>query len=262
MTSKAVHAAIQLLDQYAIDDPTDVPIEDLIQAQGAIYDEKPMHGAEGRIIFGPKSASVVINSRINSPEKRRFVKAHELGHLTLHRGQQPFFRCDDSAFLDWHRAGSHESEANLFASELLMPTNLFRQQANNQSFSVAFVVELARLFQTSLTATAIRYTQLGPEPVALFWSRRGVVQWRCRSDEFFARYLRKAQTFVHPHSMAHQFFRHGTRAVPTAPQLVLPEVWLDDRRVPNDLLFYEDCFPMPRLEAALSFIWMSNEYCN
>lgn len=262
MTPKAIYAAQQLLKQYAIQDPTEVPIEDLIQAQGAMYDERPMNGAEGRIIFGAKSASVTVNSLIVHSEKRRFVRAHELGHLSLHRGLRPYFRCDDYAFQDWSRSGSHESEANTFASELLMPSDLFQHEAAKQPFSTTYIIELSRLFQTSLTSTAIRYSRLGPEPIAIFFSQRGIIQWGCHSQGFIARYLRKRKTTVHSDSIAYQFFQNGSADLPCTAQMVLPDVWLDDSRIPNDLLFYEDCIPMPRLEAVLSFVWSSGEFKN
>lgn len=260
MTSPPVYAVQQLFKRYSIDDPTEIPIEDLIQAQGAMYEEKPMNGAEGRIIFGAKSASVTVNSLISNSGKRRFVRAHELGHLSLHRGLKPYFRCDESDFYQWNRLSSHESEANEFASELLMPSDLFRQETRAKTFGISFISELADLFQTSFTATTIRYSQLGPEPIAVFWSLKGVIQWSFRSDAFIARYLRKKKTSVHPDSKTYQFYQKGTLAQSTTPQLVLPEVWLDDKRVPNDLLFYEDCLPMPKLEAALSCVWMSGNY--
>jgi Zn-dependent peptidase ImmA (M78 family) len=260
MTSKAIHEAQQLHKRYAIEDPTEIPIEDLIQAQGAMYDERPMNGAEGRIIFGAKSASITVNSLIAHSEKRRFVRAHELGHLSLHRGLQPYFRCDDSAFQDWSRSGSHESEANTFASELLMPSDLFKHEADKQPFSTGYIADLSRLFQTSLTSTAIRYSRLGPEPIAIFWSQHGIIQWNCHSDGFIARYLRKQQTTVHSDSVAYQFFKNGLSGFSGIPQMVLPNVWFDDRRVPNDLLFFEDCIIMPRLEATLSFVWSSGEF--
>jgi len=260
MTSKAILEAQQLLKRYAIEDPTEIPIEVLIQAQGAMYDERPMNGAEGRIIFGAKSASITVNSLITHTEKRRFVRAHELGHLSLHRGLQPYYRCDDSAFQDWSRSGSHESEANTFASELLMPSDLFRHEAVKQPFSTAYITELSRLFQTSLTSTAIRYSRLGPEPIAIFWSQHGIIQWCCHSEGFIARYLRKRKTAVHSDSIAYQFFQNGLFDLSCTSQMVLPDVWFDDRRVPKDLLFYEDCIPMPRLEATLSFVWSSGEF--
>jgi Zn-dependent peptidase ImmA (M78 family) len=70
---------------------------------------------------------VWINSRQNSYEpRRRFTLAHEIGHFCMHRVDGKVEFVDDKSTMSrsesyWTR---HESEANNFAAELLMPTSL------------------------------------------------------------------------------------------------------------------------------------------
>ena len=68
--------------------------------------------------FDADSKVIVVNDR-EVDERQRFTIAHELGHFCLNHGSS--FR--DTASPGWFRKGnpSHETEANKFAAELLMP---------------------------------------------------------------------------------------------------------------------------------------------
>jgi Zn-dependent peptidase ImmA (M78 family) len=258
MNDTPTSSAFKLLSQYGIEDPTDVPIEDLIWAQGGIYVEKPMSGAEGRIIFGTnKSAIIVVNQTIKSPEKLRFIRAHELGHLRLHRLLRPFFHCDTQAFLERNKQGSHESEANAFAAELLMPEHLFLPLIRAEPFSVELLQKTARRFQTSLSVTAYRYAELGVEPLAFFFSQNGQIEWAHRSEGYLATYLQTKKP-LNSQSVTYRCIRNGVSS--SVPELVPAEVWFNDRRVPGELLVYEHCVLVPSMGGAYSFVWMSNQY--
>ncbi len=84
--------------------------------------------------------------------RARFTVAHELGHLFLgHPGNQPRVRVDkgvDVALAD----PQLEKEANIFASEFLMPSDLV-----DSSMSTG---EISRRFQVSLEAAARRGSEL------------------------------------------------------------------------------------------------------
>ena len=252
MYLKSSAAAIQLLKDYSIDDPNEIPLEDLVFSEGAIFEEKPMSGADGRIIFGKTFSIVTINSNIQNKNKRRFVIAHELGHLKLHRNIQRFFSCDEKAFLEWHKAGSHESQANEFAAELLMPSNLFVSEASKKKFSIEHILELSKVFNTSVTSTAIRYTDLGTFPIAIVYSQNGEIKWFSRNANFVCKFLRVKER-VAENSVAWQYFKKGD--VPKTPTLVLPNVWFKDFQLRSDQYFYEQCFKITTLNAVLSFIW-------
>jgi Zn-dependent peptidase ImmA (M78 family) len=252
MLSKSSNAAIQLLTDYCIDDPNEIPLEDLVISEGGIFEEKPMTGADGRIVFGKKYSVVTINSNIQNKNKRRFVIAHELGHLKLHKNLERFFSCDEKAFLEWHKTGSHESQANEFAAELLMPSKLFASHAAKKTFSLDHIINLSKVFNTSITSTAIRYTDLGSFPIAIIYSQNGEVKWYSRNSNFVCRFL-KIKERVPENSVASQFFKKGD--VPNSPTLVLPKVWFKDFQLRSDQYFYEQCFKISSLNAVLSFIW-------
>jgi hypothetical protein len=70
---------------------------------------------------------LLYNNELTSPGRIRFTQAHELGHYILHRLKRDEFRCSSDDMLSWEDKNI-ESEADLFASYLLMPFNDFRKQ--------------------------------------------------------------------------------------------------------------------------------------
>jgi len=71
----------------------------------------------------------------------------------------------------------HEREADFFATALLMPQALFKSAMNRHSPGIEAIKALSELFETSLTATAIRYAQLTPDPVAVLVSKGRSVEY-------------------------------------------------------------------------------------
>lgn len=98
-----------------------------------------------RIYFNPNESLV----------RQRFTIAHELGHFMLNHGHS--FR-DPSLNFSW-RNGSHEVEANKFASELLMPEVAVRHFVVDKGVTDAQV--LADRFGVSLAALRFRLINLG-----------------------------------------------------------------------------------------------------
>lgn len=98
-----------------------------------------------------------------SPGRRRFTIAHEVGHFVLHvpvvhklfaDGPGDIQEIDErssSGRLSAHR--KREREANIFASELLMPETLLNEQARATGFNLP---ALARRFEVSVPAMRLR----------------------------------------------------------------------------------------------------------
>lgn len=116
---------------------------------------------------------VVVPGRIN------FTLAHELGHYFCHRQWQAEFRCGQGAMLDYYGEASKqmEKEANVFASYLLMPATDFRQQINRQTITLELLGEVADRYQTSFTATALKWLEITEEAAMLVVARDEFVCW-------------------------------------------------------------------------------------
>lgn len=100
-----------------------------------------------------------INS-LHHANRRRFTLAHELGHYLLHRDAGNFE--DGALFRREAQFDRHESEANAFASKLLMPETEFRTLIVSRNPNID---ELARHFGVSAAAAKFRAEALGEERI-------------------------------------------------------------------------------------------------
>ena len=102
------------------------------------------------------AASEIWVRRDESPTRRRFTIAHEIGHHFLHSdGATVLCRAADVDQAE-EAARLKEREANRFAAELLMPEELVREHGARE----ADVAELARTFDVSPIAMAYRLVNL------------------------------------------------------------------------------------------------------
>src|SRR5208337_1830070 len=100
----------------------------------------------------------------------RFTVAHELGHYFLPGHPERLFPAGDG--LHESRSGfisndPLERQADYFASALLMPAHQFREAVDYAGHGFAAIEKLATHCQTSITATAIRYTAFTDEAAAV-----------------------------------------------------------------------------------------------
>jgi hypothetical protein len=78
----------------------------------------------------------------------------------------------------------YEREADLFGVELLIPEFLFHRNRKEFTLGLEGVKGLAEVFQTSLTATGIRYATLCTEPVAVVVSEGEKILYSVLSKPF------------------------------------------------------------------------------
>ena len=89
-----------------------------------------------------------------------------------------------------------------------MPEAMFRERLERTVPSLELIEKFAADFQTTLTATAIRYTDLCEERRALAFSFDGKVMWTRRSPDFQS-WITPGKK-VRPCSIAVDFFRTGS----------------------------------------------------
>jgi hypothetical protein len=115
----------------------------------------------------------------------RFTVAHELGHYFLPGHAEKLFPNGNG--LHPSRSGfiSHdplERQADGFASALLMPEMLFRKAVGKAGSGFSAIEKLAMCCKTSITSTAIRYTQFTDEAVAVIVSSGQHIDYCFMSD--------------------------------------------------------------------------------
>jgi Zn-dependent peptidase ImmA (M78 family) len=128
--------------------------------------------------------------RVDNPQSGRahFTLAHELGHYFIdeHRnalaaGVVP----SHPSFSEYESPLLVESEADHFASNLLMPEQRFRLACKTKRVGMASILEMSSVFGTSVTSTALRYVKLDIVPCAVFKWANAKLQWHWMSTDTF-----------------------------------------------------------------------------
>lgn len=206
-----------LLHELAIEEPAELHVEALARRCGAQVWYKPLEGCEANIYGWGDQAIITVNSS-SRRERQRFSVGHELGHWMHDRGTLAF-RCDERAFYEqWFtQTVNVEERANRFATELLLPESMFAPRVAGLPITLETAREVARIFEMSLTATAIRLVELGSYPAMVYCTRGGRRHWFRASPDFpdnlWPREWPGERTLAHELLKNHQHRELGPRAV-------------------------------------------------
>lgn len=129
-------------------------------------------GVSGMLIRVGNEFAIAYSTHIDNEPFQRFSVSHELGHYFLLGHVDAVM---DERGIHESRAGfasndRYEIEADRFAAGFLMPRHLFFPALQKSGQGLAAIERLATLCETSLHATAIRYTQCARDPVAIILS--------------------------------------------------------------------------------------------
>jgi Zn-dependent peptidase ImmA (M78 family) len=204
----AASRARNIISDWGIEDPQEIDLNAIAAEHGVLILEKPIHGAAARLISESDTGVIVVDQNIKEQGKKRFATAHEFGHFVLHRNKTPVKVCTDDSFFEWYSKSEIEPESNAFAAELLMPESMFKARCKCRMPGFSIVERLAMEFQTTLTATAIRFTQFTNQACALIASKNSNVKWFFLNELFPYRVIGVGSK-VHPISYAHDFFDSG-----------------------------------------------------
>jgi len=182
-------AAHRLLVNTGWTKPGDVSLEDMIFSLDGILKYSPLTGSEGRILIKGDSAVITVDSNINYESRKNWVIAHEIGHFCLHKNVVPLFSDTYKTLSDWFQKGPQEQQANDFASELLMPSPLFKQRVVGKKLDINLIQDTAQYFNVSLTATFLKYRFLGDFPVMIIFIENGLIKWKQFTQGFPFEYI-------------------------------------------------------------------------
>lgn len=149
-------------------------------------------------------------------------------------------------------------EANEFASELLMPTELFNCKVQYQKFNPDFLRHLADFFQTSITSVAFKCVDLNIHPICLFFISDGVVRYWKKSADFKHWITDRNQMPPHQYSVAMEYIDAGYEPIYTkeeSQQEINKSTWFDLRDGDNNETFYEYCITTKQYKTILSVVW-------
>lgn len=136
-------------------------------------------GASGMLLHVEGQFGICYPTHVASDGFKRFSVAHEIGHYRLPGHLDVIFNeqghhVSHAGFKDANR---YEKEADYFAAALLMPTKLFSASIQQAGEGLKAIESIAREYETSMEATAIRYTQLCRDPVAVIRSEGRTIDY-------------------------------------------------------------------------------------
>lgn len=246
--TKAKAKAYQLTQEYFIDRPKPVPIEDIAMDKKVVCISGPLTGCLARLVRKGKHGVIRVSDKVTDSGPRRFAVAHEMGHWFLHEAYTQYFICSASDMLDY-RKSPIEAEANIFASELLMPTALFRPLAESSAPTWDTIRNLCEVFDTSLAATALRFVDFCKFECFLALSKNGHIQWvKQKEVKSGLRVMRTGP--VSSSSLAHYAFRE-LRSIPC--EEVPTDTWILET-FSRSVEISEEALFMPRMNSVLSLI--------
>jgi hypothetical protein len=236
-------------------------LDEIVYARGALIRECPMEGAEARLLVGMgKPIISVSSSPFIHPHRRRFSIIHELGHYEMHRGTGLLRSCTKLDIQDRPASSTSidaEQEANQFASAFLIPARFVEKSFAGNKPSFELISKWAEKLQTSLTATALRYTRFTHEPVAVVYSFRGTIQYFQPSAEFVdLGVFPDVNQPVGSNTGARKLFKDGD--APHEWQQVRAAEWFreDESAFDRGDMIREWSIGMPNYEAVLSLLWV------
>lgn len=251
--AKSRDAARQTLERLWVQAPQDIELDLFTAECGLHMIEGGLDTADGRIVAGEAPRGFIrVRAGIRSPGRRRFVVAHELGHYHLHKRQS---YTDTSRELSTYRHGNIETEANLFAAELLMPEFLFKPRIAGMTPLHSALQALADEFSTSQLATVMQFLTYTREPCALIFTKNAVVQWS-RPSPAWEWPLRDGT--VHRFSGAGEYFNSGN--APKPGMIKTPAgAWITQFSPGGDETIREDVLVWPEQQVTLSLLWVDDE---
>jgi IrrE N-terminal-like domain len=213
--------AERVLQELGISEPAEIDLEAIAFHLGARVRFRRLEGCEARII-GCNDTAIITIHRDSSPTRKRFSLAHEIGHWKHHRGQTLVCRVDE-----WRPQDkmSPERVANTFAADLLMPKYLFAPIAGAYpKLNFKTVAEIARVFRTSLTATAIRLVDWGHAPALLVSHSSSGRKWFTRGPDVSSRWFPRDNLDADSFAFG---ILHGGGPDDTVPRRIGAEAWFD-----------------------------------
>jgi len=256
-------AAKGVLSENGFKEIINYPLDLFAEGLGATVLFKSLHKSDGRIIFGNRRALIEINKDIQYEPRQRFTLAHEIGHLVMHPGID--VHNDTEASTSWFnskesqsKTGIVEYEANQFASELLIPSEIFYLKQKGEKFSPDLLRSLAVFFNASITATAFKYFELGDHPICLVHCYNNIVKYWKRPEDYH-HYIKDRTKLTPPDdSVAGEFFDNGTvYSKAESAQEIWKSTWFEmkDSEDDSDYEFFEYCITHSGAKMTLSVIW-------
>lgn len=250
-----------------ISDPTDLQyLKEICMERGVFVREEHIDGAEARLTFsepgGELKAIIAVKPNDTYETRTRFSIAHELGHFEIHNDIASTISCNDRALNEWFGKKAHqqrETDANEFASELLMPEKFIKSEFASDQPSLNLIEDIAGKYQCSFLAVARRLIDLTEEPCALVYFRKDQIMYHFASKYFKDQRYWISPGKLDPHTFAFDVARDNSAG--KRMSRVDATAWIDtsemkdwQREKLEDKTVLEQARYFPRLDLGVSLI--------
>lgn len=158
--------ARQLVAEHGVSAPP-VPVDRIARAMGISLRYAPLAEDLSGMAFIKEGVAAIAVNALHHPNRQRFTIAHELAHHVLHASKLASGVHVDKVILmrdvlATKGVDDFEIEANTFASELLMPRQLFAEIVGHgiDLNDETRLSEIARRFKVSLAALQYRLASI------------------------------------------------------------------------------------------------------
>jgi hypothetical protein len=137
-----------------------------------------------------------------------------------------------------------------------MPSDIFKKRVKGKKLNIELISEVSSYFQTSLTATFLRYKDLGEFPVMVIFIEDGIIRWKASSSDFPFQWL-PVETKVPAWTVAGDFFTG--KGIEEKPVMVQAIEWFpEDFQIAGNekMKLWEQCFVIPN-NGLISCLWTS-----
>ena len=145
--------AQRVMTKYKLHPPVDMM--GLIQEKGITCVEENLGtNADGYSDLKDSDLKIVLNSAIQYEPRKRFTLAQELGHIFISWHSDITLCVTDNEYSEHNKLDIQEHEANVFASEILMPTEWVKEMLIlNENRSLEYnIKQLCTIANTSIMA--------------------------------------------------------------------------------------------------------------
>ena len=223
-----------------------------VQHLGGVLREEPdLSDNEPGYSFESNGKHYICVNEKDSEERKRFTVCHEIAHIVLGLPSEH----SSTPWWSYVKRPRNEMLCDVFASELLLPSQLFKSLVQKEQIGFITIDELGRRFMASTTATGSRYAAVIDVPCAFVLSEKGIVRYASRSKT-----LREAGGWIPPRTRVPSdtlsaSVRKGD--METEPDEVAADVWLSDWRRGGMLL--EEARYLKSWDQTLTLLWFEDE---
>lgn len=197
----------------------------------------PSGKAAGILVRSGKRGIILVNKNIHYEPRKRFTVGHEIGHFCIPSHTENQYECILSDIETFHSNKAHETEANRFSSELLLPAVKVAEILRLNEIGIPLISKVAEDFGVSLSATTIKLVKQSEQDMCVaILSIGDSIKWQCESKLFARRWQVKRKGLPIPSSTVQKSKGDPRDWIYSENLGDLREVWLEHVSIGNNMV--------------------------